>query len=81
MKLKYLLIVNNHIDELVYIFERDTPTARLLEYVDYFLIENELLDEFNACERDEDDSLFEHYKNFLSDRETHIAMIETELAK
>lgn len=82
MKLKYLLIVNNRIDELVYIFKDDTPTARLLGYVDYFLIENEWLEEFKAQERDPRHTLFEHYKYFLSDHfETHIAIVETELAK
>ena len=80
MKLKYLLIVNSRIDEIVYIFKDDTPTARLLEYVDNFLIENEWFDEFKAHKHDSRHTLFEHYKYFLSNRfETHIAIVETEL--
>jgi len=82
MKLKYLLIVNNRIDEIVHIFERDTPDERLLKYVDEFLKEEEWLDDFKACERDSNLSLFKHYKYTIMDRfETHIAIEKTELSK
>ena len=82
MKLKYLLIVNNRIDEIIIIFERKTSTERILKYVDEFLKDAEWLDEFNACEHEEKHSLFEHYKYTLSDRfDTHIAIEETDLSK
>lgn len=81
MKLKYLLIVNNRIDEIVIIFKRNTPDEILLKYVDEFLEDQEWFDEFKACERDLNHSLFEHYKYTLSDRfETHVAIVETELS-
>ena len=81
MKLKYLLIVNNRIDEIVIIFEHKTPTERILKYVDEFLKNEEWFDEFKACERDEKHSLFEHYKYTIMERfETHIAIEKTDLS-
>ena len=80
MKLKYLLIVNNSIDEIVHIFERDTPDEILLKYVNEFLKEEEWLDDFKVQERDPRQSLFEHYKYTIMEHfETHIAIVETEL--
>ena len=82
MKLKYLLIVNNRIDEIVVIFEHKTSTERILKYVDEFLKNEEWLDEFKACERNKKHSLFEHYKYTIMERfETHIAIEETDLSK
>lgn len=82
MKLKYLLIVNDKIDESITIFKHDTATAEILKYVDDFLKDEEWLAEFKACERDPKLSLFEHYKYCLSDKfSTHIAIETTELTE
>jgi len=91
MKLKYLLIVNNNIDEIVTIFEEDTPIAKVNEHIKSFLHDNEWLqdctDKFftiqkNLKENGFSSTAYDVMKNYLMEyHDTFVNLVETELEK
>ena len=91
MKLKYLLIVNNSIDEIVTIFKADTPIEKINEHIKSFLYENEWLqecsDKFDSIQKELkgngcDSTTFYVMKNYLMEyHDTFVNLVETELEK
>jgi uncharacterized protein YqfA (UPF0365 family) len=91
MKLKYLLIVNNNIDEIVTIFKQDTPIAKINERIKSFLHENDWLqdctDKFDSIQKERKENGFKStaydvMKNYLMEyRDTFVNLVETELEK
>lgn len=91
MKLKYLLIVNNNIDEIVTIFKQDTPTEKINEHIKSFLHENKWLqecsDKFDSIQKELKEEGFESttyhvMKDFLMEyHETFVNLVETELER
>jgi uncharacterized protein YqfA (UPF0365 family) len=91
MKLKYLLIVNNNIDEIVTIFKEDTPVAKINEHIKSFLDDNEWLqdctDKFDSIQKERKENGFDstpfyvmkHY--LMTEHDTFVNLVETELEK
>ena len=91
MKLKYLLIVNNNIDEIVTIFKEDTPILIVNKHIKSFLHDNEWLqdctDKFNSIQKERKalglgSTAFDVMKNYLMEyHDTFVNLVETELEK